>query len=329
MAELKRLPEFEWLRDADSQALQQSLKDLDRAYENFFKGRAEYPNFKRKYGKQSLRYPQRFKTDFPAKRIYLPKVGWVKCVFHRAIDGKMKNCTVSKTKSGKYFVSIQCEVEIDDPVPAGGQIGIDLGLKDFATPSEGEPIATPKHLRKSERRLKIRQRRLSRQQKGSNNRNKARHRVAVTHEKIANQRSDFHHQLSRKLIDENQVIGLETLNVVGMLSNHNLAKSISDAGWSSFVNMLAYKGAWYGCEIKRISQWFPSSKLCSGCGTKNQLLKLSDRAWTCQNCGVVHDRDRNAAINILNESTAGAAESNALGDTSSAVRHSAREAQLL
>ncbi len=321
--------DYPWLKEADSQTLQQALKDLDRAYANFFEGRADYPNFKRKFDKQSIRYPQRFK--FNDSKIYLPKVGWVKVVRHRRLPegprGTMKNCTVSKTKTGKYFVSIQCEIEHETPEQKQGSVGIDLGLKDFAAINDGsktEKIACPKHLRKAENLLKIRQRRLSRKRKGSNSRNKAKLVVAATHEKIANRRQDFHHQLSRAIVDNFGRIGLESLNVAGMVKNHNLAKSVSDAGWSQFVTFVEYKAAWAGSEVVRHDRWFASSKTCNDCGAVNKTLKLSDRTWVCQTCGVIHDRDENAAKN-LRPSTVGTTGINADGDMSSVVMRSASE----
>lgn len=315
-----------WLAEADSQVLQQSLKDLDRAYENYFRMVREgtlpklkpgqrprkdgmplgYPKFKSKYDQQSIRYPQRFKVN--SNEIYLPKIGWVKAVFHRSIEGKMKNVTVSKTKSGKFFVSIQCEVEIPDPQPRNGRVGVDLGLKDFVTLSTGEKVQPPKYLRKSERRLKIRQRRLSRKQKGSNNRAKARLRVAGQHERVANQRRDFHHQLSHRLVERFGLIAFEDLNVNGMLKNHHLAKSITDAGWGQFVGFCEYKASQTGGQVQKRDRFFASSKLCSVCGQINHQLKLSDREWLCTGCGTLHDRDENAATNILNGDTGGAPE---------------------
>lgn len=218
--------EYPWLKEADSQALQAAIKDLDRAYVNFFEGRADYPNFHSKHDKQSIRYPQRFKAK--DKRIYLPKVGWVKTVFHRSIEGVMKNCTVTKTKSGRYFISIQCvarqarqpvpePVEGPDPTPKVEAVGIDLGLTTFAALSTGEKIDKPKHLYRSQRRLQIRQRRLSRKRKGSKHRNHARLPVAVLHERVSNQRKDFQHKLSRELVDRFGSISFESLNVAGMV----------------------------------------------------------------------------------------------------------------
>ena len=315
--------DYPWLKDADSQVIQQALMDLDKAYKNFFEGRADYPRFKRKFDKQSIRYPQRFKVE--GGHIYLPKVGWVKAVLHREIEGQMKNATVSKTKTGKFFVSIQCEVEHIQPEQKPAKVGIDLGLTTFATFSTGEKIDNPRNLKVSERRLKIRQRRLSRKVKGSNSRGKARFAVAASHEKIANQRKDFHHKLSRTIVDTFGMIAFESLNVSGMIKNHNLAKAIADAGWNQFVSFVEYKAGWAGREVLRVDRFFPSSKLCSDCGAKHKSLTLNIRQWVCTECGVIHDRDENAAINILNETTRGTRESYAAGDMSSAVRHSAPE----
>jgi len=324
LTDLKKQPETIWLKEADSQVLQEALRHLDTAYQNFFAGRAAYPNFHSRHDKQSIHYPQRFKVS--AKKIYLPKVGWVKCIFHRPTDGLMKNCTVTKTKSGRYFVSIQVEIEIPDPTPKIEAVGIDLGLTTFAALSTGEKIDKPKHLYKSQRRLKIRQRRLSRKVKGSNSRNAARLPVAVLHERIANQRKDFQHKLSRQLVDRFGSISFESLNVGGMVKNHHLAKSISDASWSQFVLFCEYKAAWVNGQVLRADRFFPSSKLCSDCGNKHKSLTLNIRQWVCLNCGVIHDRDTNAAINILNQTMAGVAKSYAGGDMSVLVKTSAPEA---
>lgn len=299
LKELKCQPGMGWLKDADSQVLQQKSADLQRAYVNFFEGRAGYPQFKSKKDRQSIRYPQR--VEVKEDRVYLPKVGWVKAIIHRPIEGKMKNGTVSKTKSGKYFISIQCDVEIADPDYTGGEVGVDLGLVDFITVSDGVMVAPPHHLRKAEGKLKRMQRQLSRKQKGSRGREKLRLKLVRQHEKVANQRRDFQHKLSCKLVSENRLICFENLNVAGMLKNHHLAKSIADAGWSEFVRQCSYKGEWYGCHIKKVGRFYPSSKLCSECGEKHPALKLSDRKWVCSGCGTVHQRDENASRNILNE----------------------------
>lgn len=318
--------DYPWLKEADSQVLQQTLKDLDRAYVNFFEGWANYPNFKSKHNSQSIRYPQRFKLN--GKRIYLPKVGWVKGVFHRKVEGEMKNCTVSKTKSGRYFVSIQCEIDMEQPEPKVESIGIDLGLKIFATLSNGSKVEKPKHLYESERRLKMRQRRLSRKAKGSNSRNKERLSVAKLHARIANQREDFHHKFSRELVNAYGFIAFESLNVSGMVKNHSLAKSITDAAWSQFVGFCEYKAKWANGQVLRVDRFFPSSKLCSDCGHKHKSLTLNIRQWVCLNCGSIHDRDENAAINILKQATVGATESYAGGDTSVLLETSAPETKM-
>lgn len=315
--------EHPWLRNADSQALQSAIRDLDRAYVNFFEGRADYPNFHGKHGKQSIRYPQRFKVK--DKRVYLPKVGWVKCVFHRPIEGMMKNCTVSKTKSGRYFVSIQCAMEHTTPKQESASVGIDLGLTTFAALSTGEKIDKPKHLYRSQRRLAIRQRRLSRKAKGSKHRAHARLPVSVLHERVANQRRDFQHKLSRQLVDRFGVLSFESLNIAGMVKNHNLAKAISDASWGQFVTFCEYKAGWVGGEVLRVDRFFPSSKLCSDCGTKNKSLTLNIRQWVCLSCGALHDRDTNAAINILKQTTVGATERYATGSHSSVDMIGARK----
>ncbi len=365
VAALKKQEQFAWLKQADSQVLQTATEDADRAFQNFFrmwregtlpKGNGKerkdgmpkgYPTFWSKHDNQSIRYPQRFqfKRTEHNQFIYLPKVGWVQMVQHRALKGTAKNVTVSKAKSGKYFVSIQCDIAAKRKAkPAKGEVGIDLGLKDFVTLSTGEKVASPKPLQGMKRRLAIRQRRLSRKleakrhrhwfmdrNKGDNSIKQATLAVAVTHEKIANRRKDFHHQLSRALVNEFGVIAIEDLNIKGMMQNGNLALSIADAGWSQFINFLTYKQAWAGGEIIHVDRFYPSSKTCSCCGAKNNNLKLSDRRWVCPGCGVIHDRDTNAAINILQQATVGATESstgnctNAVGHMSQPVRNSAPE----
>jgi putative transposase len=312
---LKTSAETVWLKEAHSQVLQQSLKDLDRAFQNFFDKRGRYPHFKSKRARQSVRYPQPNESWIApdGRHIYLPKVGHVRLVLHRPLEGVMKNVTVSRTKSGRHFVSIQAEVEMAAPEFAGGAVGLDLGLREFATLSTGEKFAPPQYYRKAQKKRRRLARHLSRKRLGSRNREKARLRLARLDEHIANQRRDFHHKISRRLVEENQFIGLEDLNVRGMLTNHHLAKSIGDAGWSAFVTMLGYKGGWYGCRVEKISRWYPSSKTCSVCGTQMEAMSLKVRMWQCPVCGTVHDRDVNAATNILSQSTVGAAGSNAWG----------------
>lgn len=311
MTDLKRQPDHAWLKEADSQALQAKVEDLDRAFTNYFKKLSRHPRFKRRHSHQSIRYPQRFKFD--GDRVYLPKVGWVKIVLHRPLEGRPKSLTVSKTKSGEYYASVLCEVEADVSPNSKPCVGVDLGLKDFAVLSTGEKVKHPKYLRRAERRLKKLQQRLSRKKKGSANRNKARLLVARQHEHVARQRADFLHKLSYRLVTQHGVVCMEDLNISGMLANHKLAKSIADSGWGMFGHFCEYKAEWYGSRVVRADRFYPSSKTCSICGCINHDLTLSDRFWTCENCGAHHDRDINAAINLLHEATVGATESLRLG----------------
>lgn len=309
---LKSQPETEWLNQADSQVLQAKIEDLEKAYKNFFARRAKFPRFKSKRDGQSIRYPQRF--QFYENFTYLPKAGWVKTKFHRPLEGRPKNVTVSKTKTGKYFVSVQCEVDRIEQSARGGEIGIDLGIKSFLATSEGWKRDNPHHLQQAEKRVKRLQRQVSRRVKGSAGREKARILLARQHEKLANQRKDFLHKLSTELIDCYGLVGMENLNVRGMVKNRRLAKAISTTGWGMFRLMLEYKGEWYGSYVHKVDRFFPSSKTCSNCGCEIDQLPLSVREWQCPICGAIHDRDINSAINILNETRAGVARSNAGGE---------------
>ena len=272
---------------------------LDTAYKNFFKG-GGFPKYKTKRGKQSFHIPQsvRVKND----RIFIPKFkDGLKVKLHRPYNGVIKSATISKTPTGKYFVSILCETgdknKLKQNIKEKTAIGIDLGIKDFAITSEGEIFENPKYLRSSIKGLKVLQRRASKKKRGSNNQKKTYKKVALQHERIKNKRQDFLHKLSTKLIRDNQTICLETLNVKGMIKSHSLAQSISDVSWSEFNRMLEYKAEWYGVNILRIGRFAPSSKTCE-CGHINKGLKLSDRVWKCKSCGRVNERNLLAARNI-------------------------------
>jgi putative transposase len=303
---MKLLPqlkqEFEWLQLVPSQSLQQELSHLDVAFQKFFKKSGGFPKFKSKHrSRKSFSCPQGCKVDFEKGTLSIPKCKNLKAVFSRTFEGMIKTVTVSQSSSGKYFVSIL--VEDGQALPSKvaiseeTAIGLDVGIKHFVTLSTGEKMENPKHLKQSEARLKVLQRRMSRKVKGSNNRYKVRLRVAKLHEKIANQRKDFLHKVASRIVTENQSVIVEDLHVKGMLKNHCLAKAISDAGWSQFKEFLRYKCNWHGRNFIEIGRFEPSSKMCS-CGGVNQELKLSDREWVCQSCGVLHERDTLASQNI-------------------------------
>jgi len=300
LTELKQQPDTIWLKESNSQSLQQSLRHLDNAYNNFFNNGFKFPNFKKKNRKQSFSVPQNFNIDIKTKQLHIPKLSPIKIVLCREIEGNMKSVTISKTPSGKYFASILCEIEKNIKFKKkGGEIGIDLGLKSFLVISDNEKVEAPKCLRKSENKLKQLQRCLSHKVKGSNRRNKARIKVARIHEKISNQRNDFLHKLSHRLVSENQTIFAEDLHVKGIMANHHVAKFVADSGWSEFVRQLNYKSEWNGVCFEQIDRFFPSSKRHFSCGWINEALTLKDREWTCQGCGQVVNRDHNAAQNIL------------------------------
>jgi putative transposase len=306
LTQLKKQLEFEWLNDVSAQSLQQALRNLDTAYNNFFNKRTQFPKFKKKSNKQSFRVPQDFSIH--DNLLDIPKCKGIKIKLHRNIEGNMKSITISKTPSGKYYASVLCELEIPNPVYSGGELGIDYGVKVFITTSDGTTIDSPKYLRKSEVKLKRLQRTFCKKHPTSKNRYKAQKQLAKTHEHVANQRADFQHKLSNQLTRDNQTIYVESLSISNMVQNHNLAKSISDSGWSAFVSMLKYKGKWYGCHIVEIDRWFPSSKRCHVCGYINDNLTLNDRSWVCPECSTNLDRDHNAAINILIFGRAGVAQ---------------------
>ena len=322
LTDLKKMDEYAWLNLSDSMALQESLKDLDRAFQNFFKKNNDHPRFHSKHDKQSYRTRnQNNNIRIEGNKIVLPKLGKVKIKLSREIKGRILNATVSRTKTGKYFVSLCCEHEEDIRSNGGGVIGIDVGLKEFYTDSNGTVVENPKHLANYDKKLLKEQKKLSRMIEMNidhytsnrvpvykkplsecRNIQKQRLKVAKIHEKISNSRSDFLHKASTTLVKENQIIAVEDLNVKGMIRNHKLAKSINDVSWSEFYRLLEYKAAEYGSIFIKVPRFYASSQTCHVCGYKNALVKnLKIRKWTCPVCSSHHDRDHNAAINILNE----------------------------
>ena len=301
--------DHEFLKQADSRALKNAQAHLDEAYNKFFKEpNTGFPKFKSKH---KCRWS--YTTDnnnnaihFKWNRIQLPKIGAVKVVQHRDIEGRIISATISHERSGEYYASVLCEIAQPEALPITEKnVGIDLGLHDLIVCSDGEKVESPKHFRKAQAKLAKEQRKFARTQKGSNGHEKQRVKVARCHQKIKNQRNDFLQKLSTKLINENQVICLEDLSVKGMQKNNKLAKSVSDASFAKFVNMLGYKASWYGRTIVKIDRFYPSTQICNTCDFQNTSLKglkgLKIREWICTECGEVHDRDFNASRNILKE----------------------------
>lgn len=292
-----------WLNEVDSTALQQSLRDLDSAYGNFFSG-SGFPKFKSRHSNRHSYRTQMVKGNIKVKgnSIRLPKLGWVKFARSRDVEGRIQNVTVSRTPAGRYFISVCCEVEIKKFPKVTNRIGVDMGIKNFCYISNKPPVENPKYLRALEKQLAKAQRQLASKEKGSGNYRKARLKVARIHERIANQRRDFLHKLSTRLISENQVVYLEDLRISKMVQDSRLAKSILDCSWSEFFRMLQYKAEWYGRDVFYLDRFFPSSQECNVCHCKNPDVKdLRVRTWTCPDCGAIHDRDGNASLNILKE----------------------------
>lgn len=311
---VKMLPglkvQYPWLKEVDSTALQSSVKNMDRAYQNFFEARkgdrkgkpVGFPQFKAKHHCRDS-FTSKVGLAVRDDAVKLPKLGWVKAKVSTVVQGRILNATVSITRSGKFFVSLCCtDVEIPQLTSTGAAVGLDVGIKDLIITSDGAKYANHKCLAKSEKKLAKLQRQLSRKPKGSRNREKARLKVARLHEKITNQRSDYLHKLTTQLVRDYDIICVESLNVQGMLKNHSLAKAIADASWGEFCRQLQYKAAWQHKQVVEVGTFYPSSQLCSCCGHKNPDVKdLGVQVWICPACGAKHDRDINAAINILME----------------------------
>ncbi len=301
--------EHTFLKNADSRALLHARENLDAAYDKFFKEpNTGFPKFKSKH-KCRWSYTTDNNNDsvrFDGHRLKIPKIGYINVVEHRQHEGRILSATISKERSGEYYASVLCEIEQPRSLPITDRVvGIDLGLHDIVVCSDGTRVEAPKHFRNSEQKLEKKQREFARTQKGGKGYEKARIKVAKCYQKIKNQRNDFLQKLSTKLIKENQIICLEDLFVKGMEQNKKLAKSVTDASFAKFVSMLEYKAEWYGRKIIKIDRFYPSTQLCNGCGCKNVSVKglrgLKFREWTCPECGEVHDRDLNAAMNILKE----------------------------
>ncbi len=301
LTQLKKLPDYEWLTEVTAATLQQTLKNLESAFKNFFSKRARFPKFKSKHTKQSIRYPE--SCSIKNGGLKLPKLGIVKASISKSINGKIKSVTVSKTSTDKYFAAILFETDDLTNNKEGKISSIDLGLSSLVTVFDGEKFSKVdpiKPTRRYTKRLRRRQQALSRKKKGSLNRQKQVKRVARVPEKIANTRQDFLHKLSRKLVDENQVIIAENLCIKG-LARTKLAKSILDAGWGMLLNFISYKLDREGGIFIQVDRFFPSSKLCNSCKVKNNLLNLSIREWVCPECKTHHDRDENATQNLWEE----------------------------
>jgi putative transposase len=300
-AELTQIKKVnEWLKEINSQTLQYSLKCLDMAYQGFFNKRTKFPNFKSKRNKNSFTIPQNVRYD--GTKLIVPKfLDGIEMIMERQIKGIIKHCNISKTPTGKYFVSILTELEYQPVSKTNQSVGIDLGIKDFLVLSNGTKIKNHRFLKHYERILAENQKYLSRKTNQSNRYEKQRLKVARIHEKITNSRMDLIHKTTTSLIKQFDTIYLEDLNVKGMMKNHKLAKAIGDVSWGKFIDVLEYKANWNDKQVIHIDRFFPSSKTCSKCGWINNQLTLKDRNWTCPECNSVHDRDFNAAINILNE----------------------------
>lgn len=300
LSNLKKDEKYVWLKEVNSQSLQHSLKHLEVAYVNFFQKRTKFPRFKNKKDYNSFHVPQHFEVI--NNKLFLPKFkNGISINMNGEKLANLRNCTISKTPTDEYFVSILCEIEYQPIDKTGKSVGLDLGIKDFCITSDGINYENHKHTDKYAKKLKRQQQHLSRKKIGSKNKNRQRLKVAKIHKKITNSRNDRLHKISREIVNNYDIICIEDLNVKGMVKNKNLSKSISDVAWSRFVTYLTYKTEWDDKKIVKISRWFPSSKTCCDCGFIYQDQTLNIRKWSCPICGSKHDRDLNAAKNILKQ----------------------------
>lgn len=319
LTSLKKENGKEWMSETPIVCLQQAIRNMDSAFTRFFREKKGFPRFRSKNGKQRIQFVRYVEVDFDASKIKLPKIGWVRIYNPRQFDGEMGTVTVSRNAAGKYFVSIL--VRTLDPLPKkqpiiyATTVGVDVGLKDYFVLSDGTRVQNPRHYQNTQKRLSALSHRLSRKQKGSNRRNRAKMTVAKCHYRITNQRKDFLHKLTSQLVKNHDTIVIEDLNVAGMLKNHCLAKHISSASWSEFFRQLEYKCEWTGKNLIRIGRFEPSSRMCT-CGLVNKGLTLKDRTWKCPSCGEVHDRDLLAAKNIKRF---GLSKQNLIGQNSGAM----------
>ena len=300
LTELKN--ELIWLKEVDSNALQKELKNLNRAYENFFEKRASFPKFKsKKNNHKSYTATQNRTIEVKSDMIKLPKLKWIKAKVHREVNGRILNATISQDPDGKYYVSLCCEEDIQPINKNENQVGVDLGISDLAILNNGIKFENPRFIKQSEKKLAREQRRLSKMQKGSNNYNKQRIKIAKLHKYIANQRKNYLHIITSYLSKNYTLICLEDLSSSNLMKNRHLSKAIADVSWFEFNRQLEYKIDWYGGQIVKVDKWYPSSQICSSCGENTGKKPLHVREFTCPYCGAHHNRDVNASVNILKE----------------------------
>lgn len=300
LTQFKKDENFNWLKEINSQSLQSSLRNLDTAYGKFFRKQSKFPRFKSKYDKQSFKIPQFVKLE--NNELILPKFkGGIKINLHQEINGEILFATISKSTTGKYYVSITCEVNHKPFDKTGSEVGIDTGIKDLAILSDGTTYENIKTLKKNLKKVKYNQRQLSKKVKGSSSRNKQKQKLAIVHEKITNVRKDYLHKVSTEIVKNHDIISVEEIVVKNIMKNHKLAQAMSDVSLGTFYSMLEYKCEWNDKQFVKIDRFFPSSKMCSNCGWINQDLTLNIREWSCPSCGEKHDRDFNASKNILKQ----------------------------